>query len=68
MAKLKKPRRTMSANGRAVSAKALPDHEGTRPDPADVDGHGQWLRARRARMVREVGGPRDPRYLVMVTG
>lgn len=63
MAKLK--RNLTPAPIPAVSAEPLAAHEGEPPDPSDGEARARWLRIRAARWSREVGGPADPRWLLM---
>jgi hypothetical protein len=66
MAKLKVRQPRTSERGRDVSAEALPDHEGPRPDwSADAETWRRWREIRSARTRRECGGSNDPRHLLV---
>ena len=62
MAKLKQ--RRPSTPGPVVSID-MPAHEGPRPDWHDTEAYQRWLAIRSARCARDVGGPNDPRLLLM---
>jgi hypothetical protein len=43
----------------------LPLHEGPMPDRGDVEAYRRWRAIRSARWQREMGGPNDPRWVLL---